>query len=58
MTASRRGQVVIFAGYSGQMSEMLSKVNPGLRSRVADVIDFPGAQSRPRVTAVIDFPGV
>jgi len=33
--------VVIFAGYSGQMSELLNKVNPGLKSRVADVIDFP-----------------
>jgi SpoVK/Ycf46/Vps4 family AAA+-type ATPase len=33
--------VVIFAGYSGQMEELLDKVNPGLKSRVADVIDFP-----------------
>ena len=30
-----------FAGYSGQMSELLDKVNPGLKSRVSDVIDFP-----------------
>ena len=32
---------VIFAGYSGQMSDMLDKVNPGLKSRVSDVIGFP-----------------
>ena len=37
-----RGKMaVIFAGYSGQMSDMLDKVNPGLKSRVSDVIDFP-----------------
>ena len=39
--AYRGKMVVIFAGYSGQMSEMLEKVNPGLKSRVSDVIDFP-----------------
>ena len=33
--------VVILAGYAGQMSELLDKVNPGLKSRVSDVIDFP-----------------
>jgi len=37
----RGKMVVIFAGYSGQMSELLDKVNPGLKSRVSDVIDFP-----------------
>merc|ERR1719197_13128 len=37
----RGKMVVIFAGYAGQMSEMLDKVNPGLKSRVSDVIDFP-----------------
>jgi len=33
--------VVIFAGYAGQMSRLLDEVNPGLKSRVSDVIDFP-----------------
>ena len=37
----RGKMVVIFAGYSGQMTELLDKVNPGLKSRVSDVIDFP-----------------
>ena len=37
----RGKMVVIFAGYSGQMSELLDKVNPGLKSRVGDVVDFP-----------------
>ena len=37
----RGKMVVIFAGYSGQMTDMLNKVNPGLKSRVSDVIDFP-----------------
>eukprot|EP00908_Phaeocystis_cordata_P013006 Transcript_24047.p1 GENE.Transcript_24047~~Transcript_24047.p1 ORF type:complete len:637 (+),score=331.07 Transcript_24047:1338-3248(+) len=37
----RGKMVVIFAGYAGQMSELLNKVNPGLKSRVSDVIDFP-----------------
>ena len=40
-TRYRGKMVVIFAGYSGQMSELLDKVNPGLKSRVSDVIDFP-----------------
>ena len=39
--AYRGKMVVIFAGYSGQMTELLNKVNPGLKSRVSDVIDFP-----------------
>ncbi|KAH8063637.1 ATP binding protein [Aureococcus anophagefferens] len=33
--------VVIFAGYSGQMDTLLDKVNPGLKSRVSDVVSFP-----------------
>ena len=33
--------VVIFAGYDGQMDELLDRVNPGLKSRVSDVISFP-----------------
>lgn len=33
--------VVVFAGYSNEMSTLLAKVNPGLKSRVSDVIDFP-----------------
>lgn len=37
----RGKMVVIFAGYSGQMSDLLDKVNPGLKSRVSDVVDFP-----------------
>ena len=37
----RGKMVVIFAGYAGQMTELLDKVNPGLKSRVSDVIDFP-----------------
>ena len=37
----RGKMVVVFAGYSGQMSELLDKVNPGLKSRVGDVVDFP-----------------
>merc|ERR1719197_777168 len=37
----RGKMVVIFAGYAGQMSELLNKVNPGLKSRVSDVVDFP-----------------
>ena len=39
--AYRGKMVVIFAGYSGQMTELLNKVNPGLKSRVSDVVDFP-----------------
>merc|ERR1719181_894814 len=37
----RGKMVVIFAGYAGQMEAMLDRVNPGLKSRVSDVIDFP-----------------
>jgi len=36
----RGKMVVIFAGYAGEMSDLLEKVNPGLKSRVSDVIDF------------------
>jgi len=33
--------VVVFAGYAGEMQILLDKVNPGLKSRVSEVVDFP-----------------
>ena len=40
MENNRDDMAVIFAGYSGPMEEFLSR-NPGLRSRINYVIDFP-----------------
>jgi len=37
----RNKLVVVFAGYGGQMRTLLDRVNPGLKSRVSDIIDFP-----------------
>ena len=37
-----RGKMaVVFAGYAGQMTDLLDKVNPGLKSRVSDVDRLP-----------------
>lgn len=40
MENNREDTVVIFAGYPGKMQEFLA-MNPGLRSRVPFVVDFP-----------------
>lgn len=40
MEDSRGEIIVIFAGYSEEMSDMLN-ANPGFRSRIKDYIDFP-----------------
>ncbi|KAJ8614533.1 hypothetical protein CTAYLR_000826 [Chrysophaeum taylorii] len=37
----RGKMVVIFAGYPEPMRQMLDHVNPGLKSRVAEIINFP-----------------
>lgn len=40
MEDKRATLVVVFAGYTKEIDELMN-VNPGLRSRVADVIEFP-----------------
>ena len=38
---NRDSTVVILAGYAEEMERFFSEVNPGMKSRFANVIDFP-----------------